>query len=56
MKPFLPRSASDENEEHGSQELCCQTFGDVDDFALKLVDADVGKKGNDAAHDDFGLR
>ena len=46
------RSASDEDEEHGTQELGGQAFEDVDDLAAELIHSDVGKKRNDCAHSD----
>lgn len=38
------RAASDQNEEHGSEEFSGQTFCDLDNFSSEFVDTDVGEK------------
>lgn len=47
------RAASNQNEEHCSEEFSGQTFCDLNDFSFEFVDADVRKKGTDCGHRDF---
>lgn len=44
------RAASDQDEEHGAEELSGQALCDLDDLSTEFVNADVGSERNNTAH------